>query len=283
MKSFIRRAVGAHTVRAHTVRTHTVRTRSLGSRIVSARVRTALAQTLAVCVLSAGFTAALETVHFTAPAFALTQQEVSDRLATVPAFVVGVGEDLILYQGQSADGEAAGNDKVYVFWSRQAAEEHIAAIRSQGNAQNLPAEAGVVVRRLSYLYALEESSQTEGDRPLDLVFIPELEKAQDAIALNSDFNRGVPLFYPQLENGAPISINQNDGEAIFPMFFSKDDLETLLSDLNERDSEAREVLSVGVVSLETVLTQMVNSEDDLLNQVRLLPDSVVINELQQNQ
>jgi len=242
----------------------------------------ALGQTLTIFALSAGFAAALETAVPIAPAFALTQQEVSDRLSTVPAFVVGVGEDLILYQSEQETGETPSNDKIYVFWSRQAAEAHIAAIREQGNTQNLPAEAGVVVRRLSYLYALEESSRAEGDRPVNLIFIPEREKAQDAIALNSEFDRGVPLFYPQLENGAPISINQNDGEAIFPMFFSKDDLETLLDDLNARDAEAREVLSVGVVSLETVLTQMITSEDDLLDQVRLLPDSVVINELQQS-
>ena len=242
-----------------------------------------LARTLAVCALSVGAATAIGAIAPTSPAFALTQQEVASRLATVPAFVISVGENLVSYPAAQPEGEGEGNsDVMFVFLNRQDAEDYIATTRSREDLQALPPEATVMVRSLEYLYTLEKTSQTEGDRRLNLVYVPETDEAQQAAALNADFNRGVPLFFPQFEDGSIVSISQDNGEKIFPMFFSKADLEGLLADLNERNAEARDALSVGVVPLEIVLSQMLNSEDDTFEQVRLLPDSVVINELQQN-
>ncbi|MEM6451148.1 MAG: Tic22 family protein [Cyanobacteria bacterium P01_D01_bin.105] len=241
-----------------------------------------MVQTLAVCALSLGIATAIETIAPTGPAFALTQQEVASRLATVPAFVISVGDNLVSYPAAQAEGEDGNNDVMFVFLSRQDAEDYIATTRSREDLQSLPPEATVMVRSLEYLYTLEKTSQTEGDRKLNLVYVPETDEAQQAAALNADFNRGVPLFFPQFEDGSIVSISQDNGDKIFPMFFSKADLESLLADLNERNAEARSALSVGVVPLEIVLSQMLSSEDDTFEQVRLLPDSVIINELQQN-
>lgn len=240
-----------------------------------------LARTLTVCALSIGAVTAIETARPASPAFALTQQEVASRLSTVPAFVVSVGESFVTYPTTGAEGEASNVEVMPVFWTRQEAESYIARTRSQENLPALPPEATVIVRSLEELYTLERTSQTEGDRPLVLSYIPESNKVQQAVALNSEFTRGVPLFYPQFEDGSIVSISQNDGGKIFPMFFSKSDLESLLAELNELNSEARGVLSVGVVPLESILGEMLTSEDDLFEQVRLLPDSSVINELQQ--
>lgn len=240
----------------------------------------ALTKALVIGALGVSVATTLETTTPLNPALALTQQEVASRLSTVPTFVISVGDNLVSYPAAQAEGEAT-KEVMFVFLNRKDAEDYIALTRSREDLQSLPPEATVIVRSLEYLYTLEKNSQEGGDRQLNLVYVPETDEAQQAAALNSDFKRGVPLFFPQFEDGSIVSISQDDGEKIFPMFFSKADLESLLADLNERNSEARGALSVGVVPLEIVLNQMLVSEDDTFEQVRLLPDSAVINELQQ--
>ena len=242
----------------------------------------ALARTVAVCALSVGFASALETVKPSSPAIALTQQEVASRLSIVPAFVIGIGENFVTYPVASADGETPEREVMPVFWNQQDAEDYIARTRTQDNLPDLPPEATVLGSRLDYLYTLEAASQAEGDRALELAFVPEPEEVEEAKALNAEFNQGVPLFYPQLENGSIIAVSQSEGEDIFPLFFSRADVESLLVELNQQNSEARSVVEVGVVPLEFVLQQMVVSEDEALEQFRLFPASDVIDDLQQN-
>lgn len=242
----------------------------------------ALARTMTICMLSAGFVSALEVATPTAPALALTEQQVASRLSVVPAFVVGIGENLVTYPVTQAGSETPELEVMPVFWNRQAAEDYIARTRTQENLPALPPEATVVGSRLDYLYTLETSSQAEGDRVLELAFVPEPDEVQEAQELNAEFNQGVPLFYPQLENGSIIAVAQGDGEDIFPLFFSRADVESLLVELNEQSEEAREVVEVGVVPLEFVLRQLLASEDEALEQFRLFPASDVINDLQQN-
>lgn len=245
-------------------------------------IRRTLAQTLTVCALSWGAIAAIESVS-TRPAFALSEQEIATRLATVPGFVIGVGENLVSYPVGQAEGETAENHIVPVFMTRQEAEKYITESRTREDLPALPPEAVVVSRSLQYLYTLEQTSQTEGDRKLNLFYVPEPEEVQQATSLNAEFSQGVPLFYPQFEDGSIVSINQNNGESIFPMFFSREDLDSLLTDLNSRSSEARGVIQVGVVPLEFLINQMRTTEDDTFDQVRLLPASDVVNDIQRNQ
>ncbi|NJM97815.1 MAG: hypothetical protein HC800_12255 [Phormidesmis sp. RL_2_1] len=59
-------------------------------------------------------------------------------------------------------------------------------------------------------------------------------------------------------------------------------MDALLSDLEARNPEARAAVSIGVLPLEAMLIEMQNSDDELLNQIRLLPDSETINAIQQS-
>lgn len=241
-----------------------------------------LARTATICALSVGFVSTLEIGILANPAIALTQQQIASRLSIVPAFVVGVGENFVTYPVTEAGSDEAELEVMPVFWNRQAAEDYIARTRTQENLPTLPPEAIVIGSRLDYLYTLETNSQTEGERRLELAFIPEPEEVEEAKVLNAEFDRGVPLFYPQLENGSIIAVSQSEGEDIFPLFFSRADVENLLSELNERSEEARGVVEVGVVPLEFVLRQMLDSEEEALEQFRLFPASDVISDIQQN-
>ncbi|MGC1309568.1 MAG: Tic22 family protein [Phormidesmis sp.] len=244
-------------------------------------LRQTAAKTVAIAAIGAGF---ISSGLVAQPAQALTQDQIADRLSGVPVFVIGIGNELVSYPA-SPEAEGGNSEVLFVFMSEQDAESYIALTRTNEEISDLPPEAEVGVQSLEYLYKLENASQAEqaeSRRPLRLVYVPEDDEASQAAALNTGYQRGVPLFYPQFEDGSLVPVEQNDGGAIFPMFFSRADLESLLSDLGERNAEARAAVSVGVVPLEAMLIEMKNSDDELLNQVRLLPDSDTINEIQQN-
>lgn len=244
-------------------------------------IRRTLAQTLTICALSMGALTTLEIAKPSGLAFALTQQEVASRLSIVPTFVIGVGENFVTYPVTQNGDEASTSEVLPVFMTRQDAEAYIERSRTREDLPALPAEATVLGSRLDYLYTLETSSRGDGDRPINLAYIPQPSEVQQAVAINSEFSQGVPLFYPQLEDGTIVAVAQSDGEEIFPLFFSKADLEGVLAELNERDADARSVLQIGVVPLEFMLRQMATSEDDAFSQFRLFPASEVINSFQQ--
>ncbi|MGB7085794.1 MAG: Tic22 family protein [Phormidesmis sp.] len=212
-------------------------------------------------------------IGFSAPAFALPPSQVAEKLSSVPVFVLGNDNGLILLSSAQAEGEAQ-EPSLYVFMTEQDAETFLARA-NEANPEFAP-DAQVGVTNLDKLY---QESRTEGEQPLRLVYVPEESEATQAAELNAEYQGGVPLFFARFEDGSLAPVQQNDGETIFPMFFSRADLESLLNELAERNPEARAAVSVGVLPLEAMLLEMETSDDESLNQIRLLPDSETINSL----
>ena len=206
-------------------------------------------------------------------ALALTQEQVAEKLSSVPVFVLGNESGLILIS--SAEDGQAEEPSLYVFMTEQDAETFLSRA-NEANPEFAP-NAQVGLTNLERLY---EETQTEGD--LQLIYVPEQDEASEAAALGTGYQGGVPLFFARLEDGSLAPLQQNNGETVFPMFFSHDDLEALLADLGESNPEARAAISVGVLPLEARLVEMETSEDEALNQIRLLPDSETINSIQQS-
>ncbi len=231
-----------------------------------------LTQALAVGALTTGLAGGVVAM----PAFALTTEQVADKLTNVPVFVIGNDDGLVLISNGQAEGQLS-QPSLYVFMTEQDAETFLARA-NEANPQFAP-EAQVGLTNLETLY---EEAQTQSDRPLQLVYVPEEAEATQAAALNVGYQGGVPLFFARFEDGSLAPVQQDNGETIFPLFFSKADLEALLSDLATRNPEARAAVSVGVLPLEAMLIEMKNSDDAMLNQIRLLPDSETINAIQQS-
>lgn len=208
-------------------------------------------------------------------ALALTQAQVAEKLSSVPVYVLGNESGLILISG-AQEGES-DEPSLYVFMTEQDAETFL----SRANAAN-PAfapDAQVGLTNLEKLYAETQST----DDPVQVVYVPQQEEATEAASLGTGYQGGVPLFFARFEDGALAPVQQNNGETIFPMFFSRADLEVLLTELGERNPEARAAISIGVLPLEAMLIEMESSNDESLNQIRLLPDSEIITEIQSQQ
>ena len=208
-------------------------------------------------------------------ALALTQAQVAEKLSSVPVYVLGNESGLILISG-AQEGET-GEPSLYVFMTEQDAETFLSRA-NEANPDFAP-DAQIGLTNLEKLY--EETQSTED--PLQVVYVPQQDEASEAAALGTGYQGGVPLFFARFEDGSLAPVQQNNGETVFPMFFSRADLEVLLTELGERNPEARAAISVGVLPLEAMLIEMENSDDESLNQIRLLPDSEIINEIQSQQ
>ncbi len=208
-------------------------------------------------------------------AVALPQEQIADKLSSVPVYVLGNESGLILISGVQ-EGQPE-QPSLYVFMSETDAETFL----SRANEANPEFAPGAQIG-LTNLEKLYEETQATND-PVRVVYVPQQDEASEAAALGTGYQGGVPLFFARFEDGSLAPVQQNNGETVFPMFFSRADLEALLVELGERNPEARAAISVGVLPLEAMLIEMENSDDASLNQIRLLPDSEVIDAIQSRQ
>jgi len=208
-------------------------------------------------------------------AFALTQEQVAEKLSSVPVYVLGNESGLILISG-AQEGQSS-EPSLYVFMAEQDAETFLSRANEANPAFAPNAQIGLT--NLEKLYAETQST----DEPVQVIYVPQQDEANEAAALGTGYQGGVPLFFARFEDGALAPVQQNNGETVFPMFFSRADLEALLTELGERNPEARAAISVGVLPLEAMLIEMENSDDASLDQIRLLPDSEIITEIQSQQ
>lgn len=235
-------------------------------------LRRSLAQSLALGAIGIGL---LGVGLGARPALALTQEQVSEKLSNVPVFVIGNDSGLILVNGAQANEAEAPQPSLYVFMTAQDAETFLARA-NEANPEFGP-EAEVGITNLQILY---QEARSNAEQPIQLVYVPEADEASQAAELNTGYRGGVPLFFAQFDDGSLAPVQQENGEAVFPMFFSRADLEALLAELGERNPEARAAISVGVLPLELMLQEMQTSDNELLNQILLLPDSETINDIQ---
>ncbi|HSM84326.1 MAG TPA: Tic22 family protein [Nodosilinea sp.] len=202
------------------------------------------------------------------PAVALSEEAIVDKLGQVPVFVILNSDGQPLTAAAEIDDQEVKVPVVFI--DGGAAEEFLA------RAQEEDPSAQVALVDLGTLY---QETVLSSEEQVPLLYLPIGEELETAIALESDF-QGVPLFIArQGAEGPYLTINQ-DGEASLPMFFSRDDLQTLLDRYEETNAAAADDIVVQVLSLEWLLSMMTsNSDPDLdaqLNQVRLFPSTEVL-------
>lgn len=203
------------------------------------------------------------------PAVALGEEAIVDKLEQVPVFII------LNSDGQPLTAAAEVNDQEVkvpvVFIDGAAAEEFLA------RAQEEDPSAEVALVDLGTLY---QETVLNDSEEVPLLYLPIGGELETATELQSNF-QGVPLFIArQGADGPYLTINQ-DGEASLPMFFSRNDLQTLLDRYQESNAEAADDVVIQVLSLEWLLATMTSNNDPALDaqleQVRLFPSTEVLN------
>ncbi|MBD2256736.1 Tic22 family protein [Pseudanabaena sp. FACHB-2040] len=206
---------------------------------------------------------------------ALPEDQIVDKLQQVPVFLILNSEGQPLTAAASAD--AAEVKVPVVFLDGETAQEFLE------QAQQEDANAQVALVDLGTLFQETQSQETG---PAPVMYFPEEDELTAAATIQDDF-RGVPLFFARRgEDGPYLTITQ-DGVSSLPMFFSRQDLQTLITRYTQENPGEARAIAIEVLSLEWLLAAMATSDDpqldEQLQRIRLFPSSEVLQYLRSQQ
>ena len=214
--------------------------------------------------------------------FALTQDEVVQKLRPIPVFIVAnpqSGELLVGRPSNPPSGNNAQNNisVARIFISRQDAQAFLDKLRT--DRPELGRNMQVIPRSLGELYLQAQQNNNQSDR---LVFdlVPVRQQVDSAVTLlrqsgqqENQFN-GVPLF---IARGGPdkgyitMQIPQMGEQQIIPVFFSKEDAQNMLNQFKQQNPQQASTTDIQVVNFEGMLQTLASKNDAWLNQIVLIP------------
>ncbi len=205
-------------------------------------------------------------------ASALPQEEIIKKLITVPVFTItnSQGSPLLASLNNDSKTSVAG-----VFISKQDADNFVQQLLSQNNP-NLR-DVRVTPVSLAEVYQMEQASEKNPDETIVFDYVPTQSQVQSALQVlqnngeSPDKFRGVPLFLATggSDNGY-LTIQQGNNQ-IIPLFFQKEQLQTMLNRLGETQPDLAASVRIQVVNLEGVINLLETSNDQQLNQIVLIP------------
>ncbi len=203
------------------------------------------------------------------PAAALGEEAIVDKLEQVPVFVILNSDGQPLTAAAEVDDQEVKVPVVFI--DGEAAEEFLLRAREEDPS------AQVALVDLGTLY--QETVLSDAEQ-VPLLYLPIGNELETAVGLQSNF-QGVPLFIARQGADVPYLTFNQDGQASLPMFFSRNDLQTLLDRYQQTNADAADDVVVQVLSLEWLLSMMVSNDDPELDaqlqQVRLFPSTEVLN------
>lgn len=208
----------------------------------------------------------------TQPALALTQEEIVQKLGSVPVFTITNAEGSPLVgTAQNGDQQAS---VVEVFISRQDALAFIEQLKTEN--PELASSVQVTAVPLGKIYEIGQKSQGTPDR-LMFAFVPteqQVNSARSVLQQNGqqvDQFSGVPLFLARSgANNQVITLQQGEKQAI-PFFFSREDLQGMLEQFQAQQPGLIDSVKIEVVPLEVLLEAFRTDDDQFLDLVQLIP------------
>lgn len=216
---------------------------------------------------------------------ALTEAEIVQKLEPIPVFLILNSEGIPLSASAST-----GDDEVKIptiFVDLATAQTYL------DEAREADSSAQINITSLGSLYAQVNG---EDGSPPPLFYFPSDAARQQAIAINPDYQGGVPVFYAvrreRLTNEAGetivistlIRIRDDNGQLQWPVFFSPADLQVMIDRFTEQNPEQASQVAVEVLPLAGLIAAMGDNNDtdlqEQLGQLRLFPSSEVVRTIQ---
>ncbi len=224
----------------------------------------------------------IATTFHTPQALALSEDQLLDKFAEVPVFVVADRAGGYVTSVVDLPNDGVGNVALLrVFFNEPDAVAFVDQVRQDDPRFNPGGSVGVID-----LASVHRLAREDREFPLKLIFIPAADDLEAARALDSGFGGNtssslVPLFALQdaAGNYVSLSVDNESEESIFSMFFSKQDADSVLNSIQASNPEVGQV-NVGVVSLADLSSNVLNSDNEAFERIRFLPDSEVINHIQ---
>ncbi|CDM94020.1 MAG: hypothetical protein P5702_12795 [Limnospira sp. PMC 1291.21] len=222
----------------------------------------------------------------TQAAEALTLEEIQEKLRPVPVFTITdpTGSPLVatVPAGENGSGTAA---VAGIFISRQDALRFVENLRN--NNPELANSVEVTAVSLGEVYKMSQQSRNRPD-DIQFAYVPVQREVESARAVMQQSGRspnefnGVPLF---MARGGPdngyLTI-QRGNDQVIPMFFSKQDLEGMLSQFQEQQPDLISSVTVQVVPLEALLEAFRTDDNQFLDRIILVPPRETLEFLRNN-
>lgn len=210
-----------------------------------------------------------------ARALALTNEQVVERLRSVPVFTLAnnQGSPLLAVPNEGENRSPIAS----IFINQQDAQTFLNNLKTRDPQAAEGIEVVPVPLAKIYEYEMAQRSQNQTEQ-VRFAFIPEQQQVEAAKTLlqqsgqSAQTFEGVPLFVARSngDNGGYLTIEQGN-EQVIPMFFDRAELQTLLDRLKQVQPDLASGVQVQVVNLEGVIQTLQSSDNEELNRIVLVP------------
>ncbi|MCU0569915.1 MAG: hypothetical protein MUF49_25500 [Oculatellaceae cyanobacterium Prado106] len=205
---------------------------------------------------------------------ALTNEQVVERLNTVPVFTFLDSERNFLVTRPTQGGENA-LPVVYMFVSQESAQAALNDLKQSNPEQANGFQVTPVPLSLAYQMARRDENQ---ENPVQVAFIAAQAQVNAARTLlqqsgqNAEQFQGVPLFIPRSteQEGVYLTVRRDEQEVI-PIYFSQEDAQAMIEQVSRSQPELANKVGIQVISLEGLIQNLQNSDNEALNQIYLFP------------
>lgn len=234
-------------------------------------------------------------------ALALPQEQVLQKLASVPVFTItdSKGAPLVATPPTNAQNQTPQNQSPVagVFISQKDAQAFVEGLK-KSNPQ-LASTVRVVPVPLGEVYKLDQANQNQPNS-LDIAYIPTKQQFDAALTLlrqsgsNSELRKaceqnkrrledcvGTPLFvaragkekgYLTMKIDRPQANNQQAAAAeVIPFYFNKEELQGMLERFKQQRPELASTVDIQVLNLEGMLEILKTRNDEGVRQIVLVP------------
>lgn len=216
------------------------------------------------------------------PAIALSEQQIKDKLDSVPVYLVTNNQGLPLSRPLPApqNGQKIGGSVTGVYMSRQDAQAFINELRSAKGTdpkmQEIIKSLQVTAVPLGVIYQQLQQSKKDPNRLL-FAFKPADQEVKGAIELlrkngqQVDKFTSVPVFAVRFapdKGYVPIKLG-SEQQQVVALFLSKQDAQGLLSQVQPKFPQA----DIQVVDIDGIVKTLQDKNDTWLNQVVFIPSA----------
>jgi len=216
-------------------------------------------------------------------ALALTDEQVAQRLRSVPVFAITTAEGAPLVNTVSQGDQQIAIAEVYMSW--EDAQEFLQELQEAnpdlaGQVSIKPLSLGEIFRLLS--------EAPEGSNVPRFSLVPVESEVQAARALlqqqgeaAAEF-QGVPVFYAEStqDGGGYLTITQGENQVI-PLYLQQEDVRSLLARVSEQNPGLANTMQIQVTTLESLISVLRSEDDPSLNNIFLVPPSDSLEYIQQ--
>jgi hypothetical protein len=213
-------------------------------------------------------------------AIAIPEADVLKRLERVPVFTVTDTKGTpVLASVPNPKDKSKQIQVAYFFMGASDAQTLVSKLKT--DKPELGKNAKIVTISLKEAYNIQKENKDKSNE-LIFQFLPtqaQIASAQDVLKKNGQDAknfRGIPLFYAVGKDKKGLLTLQQGNEKVIPFYFSQQDLQGMLTQLQKQDPKLGSTTSIAVTSLDRVVGSLFEEKGENAQQIQLLPSSEAV-------